>query len=103
MIRGTTPRYQFAMPTNYSVENVTKAIAKFTQIDSSDLVFHIEDMTIDALTNSLYIKLTQEQTLSFNANSSVKAIMKVKMNDGDVWQSQEFKIPVTDTTIEEVM
>ena len=99
MYRGTTPTLTFTLP--FEVEQISKISLVFFQ--SHKLVFEKtkEDFTFEG--NNLILKLTEKETLQFNASSNpVEMQFRVLVN-GDVIASKIMKVEVKRILCEEVL
>ena len=85
MRRGTTPRYKIKLP--FDIKTVVSDLrVTFEQENVEVLTKKLEDCTVDR--DILSVWLTQEETLSFNANILVKVQVKILEHDGNVVSHQ---------------
>lgn len=83
MIRGTTPYFSFVLPFPY--DQIALGYITFSQNGNVVLDRANSTWTIDEKTATIH--LTQEETLSFNADASVEIQLSIKTNDGEVIRS----------------
>ena len=104
MYRATTPTHTVGFPVDTSTCEIIKVIYKqggtklIKQKTNSETP---EGMTLDG--NKVVIKLTQEETMLFNAKSFVRVQVRVKKTNGDVFNSQKWAIHVDDGLDEEIL
>lgn len=81
MIRGTTPTFTFTLP--FEADGlITDLRVTFAQGDETVLEKSIADCTLDGA--KIGLNLTQEETLKFNHEKTIKIQVKVKFSDGSV-------------------
>ena len=95
MFRGTTPTFRFVFKDD--ITKVTKAVATFACNREVIVRKNLDDMFVDE--NRLVLKLSQEETFRFPANSTVEIQIAVEMSPANgestplVGRSRIFKIP----------
>ena len=103
MYRATTPTHQFTLPMNTS--ECSEIQITYSQCGVS-LVKHYQDgmlpsgMTLDG--EDVFVRLTQLETLQFQANKPVKAQVRVLVGN-DAMASQKFQITINNVLNEEVL
>lgn len=80
MIRGTTPKLCFKLPFDTNI--LKECFITFNQNNKIILEKTLKDCLKKS--NSLYINLTQEETLSFATNNNIKIQLRAKTIDGNV-------------------
>lgn len=114
MIRGTTPTITMKLPSNVVVDNIATAMVSIQQVGRKDKIDKKYDkenpsnnsdeaIGIDTATNCIWVKLTQEDTLSLFAGKTTKLQLKVKMDDGTVTATSPMPLAVVETINEEVI
>lgn len=99
MIRGTTPTHSWEMP--FPASAVKAVRVTYTQDKTTILEKTESDCTI--ADNLISVKLTQEDTLNFEALKNASVQVKVLTTAGDVVANDESKIVIQDTLNEEVL
>lgn len=98
------------LPSNVSVLDIATAMVSIQQVgrkDKIDKKYDTENpsdnsgVAIDPDTNSLLVKLTQEDTLSLYAGKTTNLQLRVKLTDGTVTATYPMPIAVVDTINEE--
>jgi len=89
MYRGTTPEFSFTLP--FGIDEVESLLITFKQIDT---VLNFTEEDVEVAGNTVYIRLTQEQTRMFKSNFKCQVQMRVKLNDGTVVASQVESIDI---------
>lgn len=104
MYRATTPTHTFTLPIQTSTCN--EILVTYKQ-GTATLDKHYEDSTLPSgMTLDGYdvaIKLSQEETLKFNAKNKVEVQVRVLTNDNNAMASQKFKVSVQDVLNEEIL
>lgn len=88
MIRGTTPTLSFKLP--FSVDAVANGYVTFAQ--SGEVIIDKALADCDCGTDTLTVKLTQDDTLKLQAGVTVEMQIRVKTTDGDALASQIMKV-----------
>ena len=104
MYRATTPTHTYKLPIQTSECRIIKVIYKQGAATLSKCYRDStvpDGMTLDG--NKVIIKLTQQETLMFNAKDPVRSQVRVLTEDGDVLASRRFKITVNETQDEEIL
>lgn len=83
MIRGTTPYFGFSLPLPY--DQIDAGFITFSQ--NGTVVLDRENDTWIVEDRKASIHLTQEETLSFNADAAVEIQLAIKTTDGEVMRS----------------
>ena len=99
MIRGSTPTHVFRLP--ISTELIKALRITYVQKQKTVLEKTEQDVTMDGTTISL--RLTQEETLAFNAECRVKIQLKVLTVNEDVLASRITEVFVEQVLNEEVL
>lgn len=81
MVRGTTPIYTFTLP--FDTRLIEKGYVSFEQEDmhGKEVKLHKEFLECQCNENTVSVRLTQEETLSFKNGFLVSIQLKVKMNE----------------------
>ena len=104
MIRGTTPTITMKLPSKVSVDDIVSAMVSIQQVGRKEKIDkNLTEMTMDADTNCLMVKLSQEETLSLFAQKTTNLQLKVKTADGTVSATYPMPIAVVDIINEEVI
>lgn len=91
MIQGTTPTHTFTLP--FSADTIDAV--RFTYKQNGKIVLEKENEEITKKDNTVFVKLTQEETLLFDANCTVLLQPHVRTTEGDALVSiPPAKIPV---------
>ena len=98
MIRGTTPEHVFTLPID---TGLVKKVRIIYCSSTRTLVKTEADCTMDG--NTIRLRLTQEDTLSFNADSQVDIQLRVLTNNDEALASNILKISVRRLLEDEVM
>lgn len=88
MIRGTTPTLSFKLP--FSVDTVADGYVSFAQ--DGQLLIDKKLADCDCGTDSLTVKLTQEDTLKLKDGLPTEMQIRVKTKDGNALASQIMKV-----------
>lgn len=99
MIRGSTPTHVFRLPIN--TELIKALRITYVQKQKTVLEKTEQDVTMDGTTISL--RLTQEETLAFNAECRVKIQLKVLTVNEEVLASRITEVFVEQVLNEEVL
>lgn len=99
MIRGSTPTHVFRLP--ISTELIKALRITYVQKQKTVLEKTEQDVTMDGTTISL--RLTQEETLAFNAECRVKIQLKVLTVNEEVLASRITEVFVEQVLNEEVL
>ena len=92
MYRGTTPEIIITLPESVDVSDITAAYLTFTQRPSLQFTKELSAMTIDAVANTVMVRLTQEETLQFNENQNLSFQLRF-IADGNAYATQIFTEP----------
>lgn len=87
MRRATTPTHTFILPTEVLVGSLEKALLTYSQSGKKVLEKSLSDLNVNSDNNSLYYKLTQDETNLF-APEKALIQLRVKNNAGTVLESQ---------------
>lgn len=90
MIRGTTPTHTFDLPFDTTIIRKLRII--YAQNDVVILTKGLEDCTIEG--NTVIVKLTQEETLKFDAHAVAEIQIRVLTHANDALASKPKKISV---------
>lgn len=104
MYRATTPTHTYKLPIQTSDCKIIKVIYK--QGETKIVKYYMGNTEADGMTldgDKVIIKLTQEETLMFNAKEPVSAQIRVLTNDDDAFASRRFRIAVNETQDEEIL
>lgn len=104
MYRATTPTHTYKLPIQTSDCKIIKVIYK--QGETKIIKYYMDNIEADGMTldgDKVIIKLTQEETLMFNAKEPVRAQIRVLTNDDDAFASRRFRIAVNETQDEEIL
>lgn len=99
MIRATTPTHTFTLPFDYNTF-VKKIVITYSQ--NGEIVLNKTEKDIVVNGNAISVKLTQEDTVKFVADS-VKIQLRVLTLGEDVLVSQIFNETVRDVLNDEVL
>ena len=99
MIRATTPTFIFKLPID-SVK-IKKAEVTFSQSGENRLFKNENDCSMNE--KKLSVTLKQEETLLFSEKTETKVQLRVLTDEGKVFASQIFSVPVIDSLSEEVL
>lgn len=80
MIRGTTPLLSFTVP--FDPTECKRICITFSQNNREVFTLEKRDCTIED--NTISVTLSQDQTLSLTANSSVQIQIRVTFENGDM-------------------
>lgn len=104
MYRATTPTHQFILPINTAE---CKEIQITYRQGENSIIKHYENnvlppgMSLDG--ENVFVRLTQEETLTFRPNSIAKAQVRVLTNSDDAMASQKFDIIINNVLNEEIL
>lgn len=102
MIRGTTPTITMKLPGTVPVGSIRTAMVSIQQVGRKERIDKdISAMTMDADTNCLMVRLSQEETLKLFAQKTTNLQLKVKTDDGTVLATYPMPIAVVDAIYEE--
>lgn len=87
MIPGTTPTHTFNLP--ISVDDI--AAIRITYESNGKIVLQKETDDVTLQGNEAVVKLSQEDTLQFGSNISVRIQLKIRTKGGDVLVSKMIK------------
>lgn len=99
MIRGTTPKHTFHLP--ICTENIESVRVTYAQNGAVVLVKNTADCEVGDMTVS--VKLTQEDTLNFDANKTVKIQLRVLTKSGDALSTLPYEVPAYECLDGEVL
>lgn len=74
MIRGTTPKLEFALP--FDVDQIAESYITFVQNNSIVLDKALSDCQAEG--NTLTVKLTQEETLKLSSGKAIEIQIRVR-------------------------
>ena len=100
MIRGTTPTNEFNVDTDFTMA-VEMYISYGQKPDNEDKYEPVIERILEDITvtpNKLTVRLTQEETLSLDADKGVGIQCRVKFADGSAYASK-----IIETTVEEII
>lgn len=100
IIRGTTPTITYTFKT-VNVQNITVAILTIKYNGSVVIQKDLSNATV--ATSSLSWLLSQEETLSFDANQKAKMMINYKLADGTRGASNETELHFKTNHITEVI
>lgn len=94
IVRGTTPLHTFALP--FPISDISEVFVTYTQNDKVVIEKNRNDIEIDVETNTLFVPLSQDDTLTFKVyekyvNNIVLIQMRVLMTDGSSCASEIIK------------
>ena len=89
MYRGTTPPIIITFPQGFDVSQFTTAYLSFSQFGTKKLEKELSEMTVDPVTNSISVSLTQQETLNFVTGIDVHFQMRFIL-DGEAYATQEW-------------
>lgn len=93
MFKGTTPTLIFTLPFDTSL--IKSLYITFVGSDDEPVLEKaIEDCTLDG--SSVKIKLTQEETLSFEESTSARVQLRVLTNEGEAMASKIYSVQIND-------
>ena len=92
MRRGTTPTVTFTIPVD--CENLEAADITFSNPGGAFISKGKDDMTKAG--NKISVRLTQEETLAFRANSKVMIQCAIRVSNGTGMRSKSHEEPVED-------
>ena len=87
MRRATTPTHTFILPDEVSVGSLEKVLLTYSQNGEKTLEKELADLKTNSDNNSLYYKLTQDETNLF-APGKALIQLRVKNNSETVLESQ---------------
>ena len=99
MIRGTTPTHIFNLP----IQAKTIKTLRITYVQNDAIVLEKTEKDVKMSTNNIRLKLSQEDTLKFNASGHVHLQLKMLTYDGAVLANQPKVIPIDEIYNEEVL
>lgn len=92
MYRGTTPTICFSLLSSIDMDEIAQIWLTFS-MPRTKLTFTGERVIISAPNRKLYVKLTQEETLSFGTGN-VKVQARILMRDGMAYASDVGELEV---------
>lgn len=90
MVRGTTPTLNFGIP--FNTELIDAVYITFCQEGRTVLEKDIN--SIEMSNKELTVRLSQQDTLSFNDNSYVELQIRIKNRDGSAYSSKIIVVSV---------
>lgn len=99
MIRGTTPTHTFTLP--FDVSTIKSLVIVYAQNGTEVLKKEMDDCQMNG--TDITVRLTQEDSLKFNANGSVQIQIKVLTTAGEALASYIQTVPVLECLIDEVL
>lgn len=82
--RGTTPTIEIAFPAMMPVASFAQVWVTIVGVkEEFRLEYDIQDFTIDDETNSIYMKLSQEDTLALPKKKRTEAVCEIRVLDDD--------------------
>lgn len=99
MTRGTTPTHIFTLPIYAS--NIDKLRITYSQ--NQDIILEKTEADIERSGKTIRYTLTQEETLKFNAKTSVNIQVRVLTTDNMALASPIKKLSVSEVLNEEVL
>ncbi len=99
MRRLTTPEHRFTLP--YPVTEFKRVLITYSQGGRNILNKTLEDAETDG--NTVIIRLTQEETKLFTADSDVSIQVRVLTGGGDALASSAMRMAVFDVLNDEVL
>lgn len=87
MIRGTTPKLEFELP--FDTNLVAEAFITFSQ--RSNVILHKTYKDCESEGQTMCLKLTQEETLSFDGNCPIEIQIRVRTTAGEALASDIFE------------
>ena len=99
MTRGTTPTHIFTLPIFAS--NIDKLRITYSQ--NQDIILEKTEADIERSGKTIRYTLTQEETLKFNAKTSVNIQVRVLTTDNMALASPIKKLSVSEVLNEEVL
>lgn len=99
MIRGTTPRHQFALPFNTDVIKCIEIV--YSQDGANKVIKKTEDCTMG--NSAVMVRLTQEETLQFEEDNCVEVQIRVLTTAGDALASHIMRVRCEDCLSDEVL
>lgn len=88
MIRGTTPKLEFALP--FDVSQIAEAYITFVQNNAIVLDKALKDCQAEG--NTLTLHFTQEETLKLSAGKAVEIQVRVKTNFDEALASNIIRV-----------
>ena len=82
MKRGTTPINTFILPSYIDTSEIAEVMVIYSQNDVE--LFHKDTAECAVAGNEISVRLTQEETLSFDHNINLEIEVWIKTNGGDV-------------------
>lgn len=99
MRRGTTPEHTFTLPFDTSIIASVRII--YEQNDEEKIIKTKDDCTFAG--DVIKVKLTQEDTLTFTCNSTIKIQVRILTTDGEAITSDIIKTFVYECIDNEVI
>lgn len=100
MLRATTPTHRFTFPFDFS-KNVAKLLITYSQWGEVILNKTEKDVKIDG--NTVYYKLSQEETSKFLSGGAVEIQARVLTINGTALASKVYSKPVNRVLNDEVL
>lgn len=93
MYRGTTPKFNFFLPSEVSVDQLAVAFVTFCQEGQTVFELSLDSEELECITseNSIRVNLTQDLTLKLNSEYKVLIQLRVKTLDGTAFASPVIK------------
>lgn len=101
MYRGTTPTHTFTLPDEISPSSIKELRISYAQGCKEIFSRNVSTCSFDGQT--ITIKLTQEETLSFRANIDVQIQLRLLLTDGTALVSEMITRPLNICLNEEVL
>lgn len=100
MRRGTTPTLKITL-NGMKIEELVEIYVILTQGNYIKMVKNIEELKI--IDDVIYVELTQEETLSFNANQPLNLQVRAKTDIGEAVASDIMRLNVKEILWDEVI
>lgn len=100
MIRATTPTHKFNLPFDYA-KNVVALRSTYSQ--DGNIVLEKTENDIEFNGNTVYYKLSQEETAKFDAGKYIEWQMKIKTINGTVIPSKIYYLDCKKILSDEVL
>lgn len=99
MHKGTTPKHTFKIP--FKTETI--AILRVTYAQRDEIVVEKTEADCTLEGDEIIVKLSQEETLSFDENEFVKIQIRIITTDGEALVSNKIRLSVGDVLNKEVL
>ena len=86
MFRFTTPTHRFKFPAELEVGSLSEILITYSQRGAIKLEKHKADLTVGQ-NNTVYFRLTQEESAKFVANLTVSIQVRIHCEDGASYAS----------------